>query len=175
MDIDRAAAAGTMESSDVYIMATPASELIIEIRSPNLEVYGAKMRQSLEEIIAAKGIKSGRFIVDDRGALDCTLRARAESVIEASLKASSKAAVTEAMFEASPAEPLSPTPAPEVAAKPQAAPSAEELAKAAAEISATSTAPGDQPKKIRTKSTKSLTSSQRKLTRATNKNRRSGR
>ena len=82
MNILRAASAGTLESSDALVMVSPGEgELAIEIESVVLPRFGGAIRQAVEDVAQECGITSGLIRVNDRGALDCTLRARVESAL----------------------------------------------------------------------------------------------
>lgn len=74
------AQAGTLESSDIMITVVPAAEgdgVIIELESIVMAQYGSAIRKTLTEVIADQGISDIYMKAVDRGALDCTIRARA--------------------------------------------------------------------------------------------------
>lgn len=73
------AQAGTLESSDILITVSPAAEgsgIVIELESIVMAQYGRAIRQTLASILAEQGIKDIYLKAVDRGALDCTIRAR---------------------------------------------------------------------------------------------------
>ena len=75
----KTAQAGTLESSDIMISVTPGSTgsgIIIEIESIVMAQYGDDIRLALEEILAEQGYTDIYVKALDRGALDCTIRAR---------------------------------------------------------------------------------------------------
>ncbi|MDD4600366.1 Citrate lyase acyl carrier protein [bioreactor metagenome] len=74
------AQAGTLESSDIMITVAPAAEgsgIVIELESIVMAQYGKAIRQTLAEVLMEQGIKNAYLKAVDRGALDCTIRARA--------------------------------------------------------------------------------------------------
>lgn len=77
--IIKTAQAGTLESSDIMISVTPGSEdsgVVIEIESIVMAQYGDDIRLTLENVIAEQGYTDLYVKALDRGALDCTIRAR---------------------------------------------------------------------------------------------------
>lgn len=77
--IFKTAQAGTLESSDIMITVVPAAEgdgVIIELESIVMAQYGSAIRKTLTEVIADQGISDIYMKAVDRGALDCTIRAR---------------------------------------------------------------------------------------------------
>jgi citrate lyase subunit gamma (acyl carrier protein) len=75
--IEKIAQAGTLESSDIMITVAPEKKGVhIELQSIVLQQYGEAIRATLEKTIAAQGIDGIRVKASDRGALDCTIRAR---------------------------------------------------------------------------------------------------
>ena len=80
--IVRSAAAGTMESSDVYVELSPGENGIeIELDSVVLGQFGDDIRRSVEEVLRENGVEAARVSLVDRGALDCVIRARVETAI----------------------------------------------------------------------------------------------
>ena len=75
MEILHAATAGTLESSDVQITVLPSGELDVTIESDVIHQYGNHIRQLIMEV------QHGEIRVIDKGALDCTLEARLETVL----------------------------------------------------------------------------------------------
>lgn len=81
MQLKHNAIAGTLESSDAQVMVEPADELSIVIRSEVSAQYGKQIRESIDDVLAELGIDEGSIVVQDQGALDCTLRARVQTAI----------------------------------------------------------------------------------------------
>lgn len=82
MKIEVNAVAGTLESSDVYVMVAPAETLEIEIQSVVYQQFGDQIRRSIQEVVQAMGVESGKISVNDKGAIDCVIKARVETAIK---------------------------------------------------------------------------------------------
>ncbi|HZJ91381.1 MAG TPA: citrate lyase acyl carrier protein [Oscillospiraceae bacterium] len=85
MNPSKMAVAGSLESSDVMVRVRPAEVLTLEIKSPVLEQYGEAIRQTVAEVLADRGVTAAEIELIDRGALDCTIRARLETALERSI------------------------------------------------------------------------------------------
>ena len=82
MMIDRTASAGSLESSDAMVTVGPHPDGIeIAVTSPVERQFGDRMRATAREILNTKGVTNATVRIDDRGALDCTLRARIETAV----------------------------------------------------------------------------------------------
>lgn len=81
MEILHAATAGTLESSDVQITVLPSGELDVTIESDVIHQYGNHIRQLVMDALHRMGVQHGEIRVIDKGALDCTLEARLETVL----------------------------------------------------------------------------------------------
>jgi len=80
--IDRMASAGSLESSDAMVTVGPNSDGIeISVTSPVERQFGDRMRATAREILERRGVTGAAVRIDDRGALDCTLRARIETAV----------------------------------------------------------------------------------------------
>jgi len=75
----RPAQAGTLESNDIMITVAPgkaATGIVLELDSLVMAQYGEAIRQTIEETVAKQGVADLYIKAIDRGALDCTIRAR---------------------------------------------------------------------------------------------------
>lgn len=83
MKILRTAVAGTLESSDVLITVrnNPEGALTLEIESVVMKQFGTQIRRVVEETLAELGVSAGIIEIEDRGALDCMIRARLQTAI----------------------------------------------------------------------------------------------
>ena len=73
------AQAGTIESNDAIITVVPGeagSGVRIEIESAVLLQYGDVIRKVVEDTLTEQSVSDVYVKVMDRGALDCTIRAR---------------------------------------------------------------------------------------------------
>ena len=76
--------AGTLESGDVMVSLVPAelgSGIFVELESLVLLQYGAAIRQTVQDVFLTAGIVDAKIHLIDRGALDCTIRARLKAAI----------------------------------------------------------------------------------------------
>ena len=81
-EIIRPAAAGTLESSDVYVEIEPCGQGIeINLESVVKAQFGEAIEAAVRETLASLGVERAKLTVSDRGALDCVLRARVETAV----------------------------------------------------------------------------------------------
>ena len=80
-DIIKAAAAGTMESSDVLVELVPAQGRDIQLTSVVEAQFGDSIRAVAGEMLDQFDLQNVCLRIDDRGALECVLRARIETAI----------------------------------------------------------------------------------------------
>ena len=82
MKIVREALAGTQESSDLMVKIAPAhGELEIVIHSEVIKQFGEQIRQVVNDTLRAMNVHQGLIIIEDKGALDCVIRARLQSAL----------------------------------------------------------------------------------------------
>lgn len=82
MKIMKPAMAGTLESSDALVTVEPNEEGIeFELDSVVIHQYGKQIRKVVMETLHRLDVKDVKITVVDRGALDCTLKARVESAV----------------------------------------------------------------------------------------------
>ena len=79
MEIVAAAMAGTLESSDAQVTVEPADGLEIRLSSSVMSQYGRQIRQVVADTLARLEVTGAKVTVSDKGALDCTLKARVEA------------------------------------------------------------------------------------------------
>ena len=82
MEILKTAMAGTLESSDAQVTVEPGDngiELMIE--SSVIHQYGRQIRAVVLETLERLDVKNARVTIFDKGALDCTLKARVECAV----------------------------------------------------------------------------------------------
>ena len=82
MEILKSAAAGTLESSDAMVTVEPGDGGIeLELSSSVMNQYGRQIKATVLETLGRLGVTDGRVTVVDKGALDCTLKARVECAV----------------------------------------------------------------------------------------------
>ena len=91
MEIQKPAVAGTFESSDAQVTVEPGEGRIeLTLNSSVMNQYGRQIRETVLETLDRLGVKSAKVSVIDRGALDCTIKARVECAVFRSCDASQK-------------------------------------------------------------------------------------
>jgi len=76
------ASAGTLESSDVYVEIAPAeSGIEIDLNSVVQAQFGEMILEVVREVLAECGVDKAKLTIQDRGALDCVIRARVETAV----------------------------------------------------------------------------------------------
>lgn len=74
--------AGTIESNDVKITVEEATELAITIESIVYEFYGDQIKKTIMTTLQELGIDKVHVLVQDKGALDYTIKSRLITAIE---------------------------------------------------------------------------------------------
>lgn len=87
MKIENNAQAGTLESSDVYvtILANPNDTIDIQIKSIVYQQFGQQIYLVAQDTLSDLGITSCILLLEDKGALDFTIKARIESAVQRSI------------------------------------------------------------------------------------------
>ncbi len=72
------ATAGTMESGDIMIQLAPSERegLDIHLQSSVAYQFGDQIRKVIRETLEGLGVTQAEVYATDKGALDCTIRAR---------------------------------------------------------------------------------------------------
>jgi citrate lyase subunit gamma (acyl carrier protein) len=81
------AVAGTLESGDMLVRIGPGEGLQVELQSSVEAQFGRRIRAVIRETLEGLGVENATVRVVDKGALDCTIRAR---VTAAAVRASGK-------------------------------------------------------------------------------------
>ena len=82
MEIKKAATAGTLESSDCMVTVEPGEGKIdFSLESSVIHQYGNQLRKVALETLKNLDIDNVRITIVDKGALDCTLKARIEGAV----------------------------------------------------------------------------------------------
>ena len=80
MKIVKAAQAGTVELSDIVVKIEPNEKGVeIELTSSVLQQYGDRIEAVIRETLEALGVTAAHVIAIDKGALDCTVKARTQA------------------------------------------------------------------------------------------------
>ena len=82
MEIKKPAMAGTLESSDCMVTVEPGENGInLELDSAVIRQFGPQIRKVIFETLERLDVANGRITVVDKGALDCTIKARVEAAV----------------------------------------------------------------------------------------------
>ncbi|MBO6309207.1 MAG: citrate lyase acyl carrier protein [Oribacterium sp.] len=81
MIIEKSAIAGTLESSDAQVTVEPGTGLDIIIESSVINQYGRQIKAAVMETLDRLEVKDGTVTIIDKGALDCTIKARVECAV----------------------------------------------------------------------------------------------
>ncbi|WP_165311633.1 citrate lyase acyl carrier protein [Vibrio ziniensis] len=83
MIISQRSYAGTLESSDllVEIFPTATNSLDIEITSSVEKQFGELIRKTAISTLADMGVVSALVKINDKGALDCVIKARVQAAV----------------------------------------------------------------------------------------------
>lgn len=90
MEILKTAAAGTLESSDAMVTVEPGEGIQLELSSSVMNQYGRQIKATILETLQRLEVKNAHVTVIDKGALDCTLKARVECAVFRSMGTSDK-------------------------------------------------------------------------------------
>lgn len=82
MEIIKPAMAGTLESSDAQVTVEPGEGGVeLSLSSSVMNQYGRQIKAAVLETLERLEVRSARVTVVDKGALDCTLKARVECAV----------------------------------------------------------------------------------------------
>lgn len=82
--IKQKACAGTMESSDIFVEIEPVAAgagIDLSINSVVFTQFGEAIEKVIRETLEALDVADAKVTVNDRGAVDCTIRARVETAV----------------------------------------------------------------------------------------------
>ena len=81
------AMAGTLESGDILVQLAPGEGLQVDLQSSVAAQFGRQIKAVITETLTGLGIDNAYVKATDKGALDCTIRAR---VTAAAVRATGK-------------------------------------------------------------------------------------
>ena len=81
------AVAGTLESGDIMVQIAPGDGLQVELQSSVAAQFGRQIKALITETLTGLGVENAYVKATDKGALDCTIRAR---VTAAAVRATGK-------------------------------------------------------------------------------------
>ncbi|WP_319534958.1 citrate lyase acyl carrier protein [uncultured Vibrio sp.] len=83
MKIKQPAFAGTLESSDLQVRIAPNPEGVIDIAldSSVQKQFGTAIESLVREVLSSMGVESAQLEIEDKGALDCVIKARVQAAV----------------------------------------------------------------------------------------------
>lgn len=82
MEIKKPAVAGTLESSDCMVTVEPGQGgITLDLDSVVIRQYGRQIRKVINETLNRLDVTDAKITVVDKGALDCTIKARVECAV----------------------------------------------------------------------------------------------
>ena len=83
MQLKKTAVAGTMESGDIMITIEPRTSggVTLDLASSVMQQYGRQIEAVIRRTLAELGVEHGSVQAVDKGALDCTVRARVSAAV----------------------------------------------------------------------------------------------
>jgi citrate lyase subunit gamma (acyl carrier protein) len=85
LDILKPSTCGTLQSNDCFIRLYPGTGTIeLDIASTVKAQFGEQIEKTILETLKENDIDSCRLFIEDKGALDFTIRARVETAVKRS-------------------------------------------------------------------------------------------
>ena len=81
MEIKKSSSAGTLESNDCLIRLESNDGVEIVLNSPVEYEFGDQIRKVVKDVLDKSGVDGVKVIIEDKGALDCTIAARLKTAI----------------------------------------------------------------------------------------------
>ena len=83
MKIVKEANAGTLESSDLLVKVAPSDKgrRDVVIKSEVIKQFGKQINRVVTDTLDRLSISAGEIEIEDKGALDCVIRARVQTAI----------------------------------------------------------------------------------------------
>lgn len=82
MELKKPGMAGTLESSDCMVTVEPGGDGIdLDLDSAVIRQFGPQIRKVILETLKRLDVASAKVTVVDKGALDCTIKARVEAAV----------------------------------------------------------------------------------------------
>ena len=81
MEIKKLATAGTLESSDAFVTVEPFEGVKLNLESVVMNQFGEEIETLVLEVLKELDVENVNITVNDRGAVECVLRARIETAV----------------------------------------------------------------------------------------------
>ncbi len=83
MEIKNKAVAGTLESSDIYVLVEPNEKGIeLSLESIVFNQFGEEIEKTVREVLDDFNVTNIKIQLKDRGAVECAIRARVETALK---------------------------------------------------------------------------------------------
>ncbi|MDF2950339.1 MAG: citrate lyase subunit gamma [Sedimentibacter sp.] len=83
MEIKNKAVAGTLESSDIYVLVEPnESGIELQLESIVMNQFGEEIEKTVREVLSEFNVLNIKIQLKDRGAVECAIRARVETALK---------------------------------------------------------------------------------------------
>ncbi len=76
--------AGSFESNDLIVEIEPCENLEIIVTSVVFDMFGDQIKKVVEEVLNELDVKKAKVMIDDRGALDYTIKSRVKTAVRRS-------------------------------------------------------------------------------------------
>jgi citrate lyase subunit gamma (acyl carrier protein) len=63
------------------VKVVPFGGLQVSIYSEVMRQFGARIREVVDETLKQMNVSQGKFVIEDKGALDCAIRARVQTAV----------------------------------------------------------------------------------------------
>jgi len=73
--------AGTLESGDILIQVEPGKGLQVDLQSSVSAQFGRQIKAVITDTLKGLGVENASIKATDKGALDCTIRARVTAAV----------------------------------------------------------------------------------------------
>ena len=81
MTIQHEAVCGTLQSNDCFVRVMPSDKIELDLKSSVMQEFGAQIEAAVREVLEQFGVTACKLFLEDKGALDCTIKARVETVL----------------------------------------------------------------------------------------------
>ena len=83
MEILKEAMAGTLESSDILVQVrpNPGDGIDISLESNVMAMFGSQIIKTVKAVCAEMGVTRAILEIQDKGAIDCVIRARVAAAL----------------------------------------------------------------------------------------------
>ena len=82
MTLLHTAAAGTLESSDCYVTVSPDETFKLKYSGANSEIFAKRTERLVKSVLDENNIACANVTIEDRGAIEITIKARLETALE---------------------------------------------------------------------------------------------